>query len=203
MVVGNPSDGTEPCVQRLVTGSYLETGMRPQGLAGAGLSAFRSPRQSYSLTLWHMTYERIWQKVLGPGEVVQHEFSISKRYRMINMIVWLVIGVACIFFPPAAIPIIAFALIYFGWYLKIANAYAFTDHRVLIHTGWLSTKLISTDYSKSTAVTVHAPVLSRIGFHTGSIKIDSAGTNRDNLVLKNIEHPYEVKKKLDEMRKHH
>lgn len=36
--VENPIADTEPRVQQLSDGSYLETGMEPQGLAGAGLS---------------------------------------------------------------------------------------------------------------------------------------------------------------------
>src|SRR3989344_772548 len=38
-----PITNTEPCVQRLVIGPYRETGVGPQGLAGAGLSVFCSP----------------------------------------------------------------------------------------------------------------------------------------------------------------
>lgn len=34
-----PDEGTEPHVQRLFIGSYRETGMEPQGLAGVGFCA--------------------------------------------------------------------------------------------------------------------------------------------------------------------
>lgn len=151
-----------------------------------------------------MNYEHIWKKTLGPNESVKLAFSVGNRYRMTGLIVWCLIG--ALFLLGATwlgIALIAFAAFYFGFYIRAANAYAFTDHRVLIHTGWLSTKLISTDFSKITDVTVHEPFLSRVFFHVGTIEIDTAGTNREDVVLKNIEHPYEVKKKLDELRHNH
>jgi uncharacterized membrane protein YdbT with pleckstrin-like domain len=153
-----------------------------------------------------MSYEKIWTKTLGPNETVKYDFSVGGRYRKIGLIIWCVVGVLCLLTVIGAgigILIIAFAAFYYGFYLKAANAYAFTDHRVLVHRGWLSTKLISTDYSKITDVTVHEPFFSRVFFHTGSIEIDTAGTNRTDVLLKNIEHPYEVKKKLDELRRQH
>jgi uncharacterized membrane protein YdbT with pleckstrin-like domain len=150
-----------------------------------------------------MEYERTWKKTLGPNESVKHEFSIGKRYRMAGLIIWCVIGALFLFgLAPLGIFIILVAAFYYGFYLKAANAYAFTEHRVLVHRGWLSTKMISTDYSKITDVTVHEPFFSRILFHTGKIEIDTAGTNRQDVVLNHIEHPYEVKKKLDELRHH-
>ncbi len=153
-----------------------------------------------------MSYEQIWKKTLGPNESVKYDFSIGNRYRKIGLIIWCVVGalfLITIVGAPVGIFIIALAAFYYGFYLKTANAYAFTDHRVLVHRGWLSTKLISTDYSKITDVTVHEPFFSRVFFHTGSIEIDTAGTNRKDVILKHIEHPYEIKKKLDELRRQH
>lgn len=149
-----------------------------------------------------MEYQNIWNKVLNPHEEVKYEFSIGKRYRKISMILFCVIG-AVFLIPPMTVFGVFFILVilfYFGFYLKVANAYAFTGDRVLIHKGWLSTKLISTEYQKITDVTVHEPFISRILFKTGSITINTAGTSTQEIVLKNVEHPYQVKKKLDELR---
>lgn len=118
------------------------------------------------------------------------------------MILFCIIG-AVFLIPPMTVFGIFFILVilfYFGFYLKVANAYAFTGDRVLIHKGWLSTKLISTEYQKITDVTVDEPFISRIIFKTGSITVNTAGTSAREIVLKNIEHPYQVKKKLDELR---
>jgi len=153
-----------------------------------------------------MDNQKIWKKTLGATESVKHEFSIGRRYRKICFILWALVGalfLPTIFLTPMGIIIIALAAFYYGFYLKVANAYAFTDHRVLIHTGWLSTKLISTEYSKITDVTVHEPFLSRIIFKTGSLQINTAGTSSEEIMLKNVEKPYEIKKRLDDLRGHH
>jgi len=150
-----------------------------------------------------MNYEHIWRKTLGSSESVKYEFSVGNRYRMFGLIGWGLVGVLLFFsMMPLGVVVIAVVAFYFAFYLKVANAYAFTDHRVLIHTGWLSTKLVSTEYQKITDVTVHEPFFSRIFFHTGSLEINTAGTNREEVILKHIEHPYEVKKKLDDLRGH-
>ena len=148
-----------------------------------------------------MDYKQIWGKTLNTSEQVKYEFSVGDRYRMTGLVVWVLIGALLMFSSVQyGMIVILFSVFYFGFYIRAANVYAFTNQRVLVHRGWLSTKLISTDYQKITDVTVHEPFLSRVFFHVGSLEIDTAGTNRKDIVLKNIEHPYEVKKKLDELR---
>ena len=155
-----------------------------------------------------MEYQKIWDKVLNPNEQVKYEFSISKRYRKFGSTFFVILGAVLILLGIfAATGVWVFGLIlilvgsgYYGFYLKVANAYAFTDRRVLVHIGWLSTKMISTEYQKITDVTIIEPFLSHILVHTGTLKIDTAGTSKEEIVLKNIERPYEVKKKLDELR---
>ncbi len=144
-----------------------------------------------------MDNTHIWDKTLGSGEAVRYEFSVGSRYRVVASIFWS--GWSLLLTLGLGIPI---AIFYYFFYLPRARAYAFTDHRILIHTGWLSTKLISTDYQKITDVTVKEPLFQRLFFRTGTIEIDTAGTNRQDIVLSHIEHPYEIKKKLDELRGH-
>lgn len=43
-MVENPNEDTEPRVQRLFVGSYRETGMGPQGSAGAGFNVYMTSR---------------------------------------------------------------------------------------------------------------------------------------------------------------
>lgn len=151
-----------------------------------------------------MTHEQVWKKTLGSNESVKLAFTVGKRYWMTGLIGWCIFGALLLIgAAPLGIVIILIAAFYYGFYIQAANAYAFTEHRVLIHTGWLSTKLVSIDFSKITDVTVHEPFLSRVLFKTGSIEIDTAGTNREDVILKNVEHPYEIKKKLDELRHQH
>ncbi len=146
-----------------------------------------------------MYYEKIWEKVLTDGEKVEYEFSYGERFLKVGLIGGIILSVLLM------IGIIGFILLPivifdFGFYLKKANAYAFTNKRVLIHKGWLSTHTTSIDYHKITDVSVVEPFLDRIMYHTGSILIDTAGMSGDDIILKHIEKPYEVQKKLNSLK---
>jgi len=149
----------------------------------------------------NQTYADIWQKTLSNNEEVNYEFSLGKRYRIGMFIFFGIIAVIITVFKAAiGIPALLLVAAYYLWYLKVSNAYALTNKRVLIHKGWLSTKMISVDHDKITNVTVDEPFVSKVFFNTGSLVIDTAGTGGKEIVLKNIEHPYEVKRKLDDLR---
>jgi uncharacterized membrane protein YdbT with pleckstrin-like domain len=148
-----------------------------------------------------MEYAKVWEKVLNPHEEVKYEFSVGKKYRKVSMIVFIIWGVIFLIPPitPLGVVVILIA-IFRNYYLKVSNAYAFTNDRVLIHKGWLSTKLISTEYQKITDVTVRESFLNRVFFRAGSIMVNTAGTGGEEIVLQNVEQPYQIKKKLDEIR---
>ncbi len=147
-----------------------------------------------------MNYEKIWNKTLGSDEKVEYEFSIGSRYIKFGLIVWGIISLPFLFAAGFGILIFLIALFYYGFYLKVANAYAFTNKRVLIHRGWLSTHTTSIDYSKITDVHIQEPFFDRIITHTGHIAINTAGTTLHEVILKHIESPYEIKKKLDALK---
>ncbi len=149
-----------------------------------------------------MNYKKIWEKVLSADEKVEFEFSIGSRYINFYLIIWAIVILPFLFIKSVGLSIqvvivFLFVLFYYGFYLKMANAYAFTDKRVLVHKGWLSTKLISIDYSKITDIKVREPFLSRVITSTGQLLINTAGTNLHEVILNHIETPYEVKKRLD------
>ena len=145
-------------------------------------------------------YEKIWGKTLGSDEKVEFEFSIGSRYIKLGLIAWAIISLPLLAAFGFGILTFLIALFYFGFYLKKANAYAFTNKRVLIHKGWLSTQLTSIDYSKITDVFVQEPFFDRVITHTGHIAINTAGTTLHEGILKHIESPYELKRKLDSLK---
>ncbi len=145
-----------------------------------------------------MNYQKIWSKTINSNEKIIHEFSIGGRYLKFNLILWAIPSLLLLFAGGLGIIIFLIAFFYFEFYLKIANAYAFTNKRVLIHTGWLSTKTVSVDYNKITDVTVNEPLFDRIFTKTGHLTINTAGTGEKEVVLKHVASPYELKKKLDE-----
>lgn len=135
----------------------------------------------------------VWQKILSKDEIVKEEFSISNRYIKIWGIVSVVITSISIVIPI----ILAF---YYFFYLKRANIYAFTNKRILIHKGWLSTHLTSVDYHKITDIHVKEGFFERIITKSGSLIIDTAGTSGEEIILKNVANPYKLKKLLDELK---
>jgi len=147
-----------------------------------------------------MNYEKIWNKTLSSDEKVEYEFSIGNRYIKFGLIIWGIISLPFLFASGFGIIIFLIALFYYGFYLKVANAYAFTNKRVLIHRGWLSTHTTSIDYSKITDVYIQEPFFDRIITHTGHIAVNTAGTTLHEVILKHVESPYEVKKKLDALK---
>lgn len=150
-----------------------------------------------------MKYQKIWNKTLSEDEEVRYEFSVGDRYRVLGTIAWSLIGLLLMsgentgfgFF------IILVALFYFGFYLKEANAYAFTNKRILIHQGWLSTKLNSIEYHKVTDIYIKEPFISRIITRTGIFVISTAGTGHKEVTLKHVDSPYEIKKRFDQITK--
>jgi len=146
-----------------------------------------------------MEKSNIWDRTLSSNEVIKKEFSISNSYIKIGLIFWLIFG-GILLLGGIGIFIIPIVLFYYLFYLKQANHYAFTNKRVLIIKGWLSTKLTSIDYDKITDITVLEPFLDRLIYKTGSLAINTAGTSLHEVVLQHIEDPYKIKQELDEIR---
>ena len=154
-----------------------------------------------------MKYANVWSKILNHNEEVKYEFSIGDKYRKFRLIFNLVIssfflllaliGQSYFLFKVTIVAVIL-SIVWF-WYQKVSNAYAFTDRRVLIHHGWLSTKAQSVDYTKITEVSVSEPFLSRVITGSGDMSIHT-GNITDALILKSVSQPYEIKKKLDSFR---
>lgn len=156
-----------------------------------------------------MQYEYIWKKILNPNEEVKYEFSIGALFRFLmslflGLIIFVLLGsLSYLFFAwplwPAAVFSAALFLL-FNWYLKIANAYAFTNKRVIFYRGWLWTRLITADYDQITDVTVEEPFFERIIFDTGYLYVNTAGTDYQEISFLHISRPYEAKKALDGLR---
>jgi len=141
-----------------------------------------------------------WQKILMPREKIIYEFSIGEGFRRLGLVVGIVIGIITAPLYGLGVIIILASIFYFGWYLKIANIYAFTNKRILIYQGWLSTHLTSVDYNKITDIKVKEPLFDKILAGDGSLIINTAGSDLPEITLFHISQPYEKKKKLDKIR---
>lgn len=144
--------------------------------------------------------KEIWDKVLSTGEELKYEFSVGENYIKTYLVVWGVISVLLLFAAGLGILTFIIAYVYYKIYLPKAHIYGFSNKRVLIHTGWLSTSMTSVDYNKITDVYVTETFLDKQLTHTGHIAINTAGSSGKEIVLHHVASPYEIKKKLDELR---
>lgn len=147
-----------------------------------------------------MKYQEIWDKTLSSDEKVEYEFSIGKKYLKLGFIVTTIWSIPLLFLAGLGILTFLIGLFVYCFYLKKANAFAFTNKRVLIHRGWLSTRITSIDYQKITDVHISEPFFDRVFTKTGNMAINTAGSNNLEIVLQHIEAPYEMKKKLDALK---
>lgn len=155
----------------------------------------------------YLVYEKIWKKSLSADEEVLHEFSVSDRYRYFNIFTMgllVIIGsIPGFFWSPFfvlllfLVPVFIISCIYYGLIMKLSNAFAFTDKRVVVHKGWLNTCMTSAEYDKITDVSVTEGFVEKIITHSGTLLINTAGTTFHELPLEHVESPYELKKKLD------
>lgn len=145
-----------------------------------------------------MQYEHIWKKVLADHEEVVYEFSVSQNYIIFCTIIYSLFSLVLSIFI-IGIPLLLYVLFYYLFYIKVANAYAFTNKRILIHKGWLTTVLTSVDFNKITDTYVVEPFLQRVFTKSGNLVVNTAGTDLYEIILRDVDSPYEVKKKLDEL----
>jgi len=153
-----------------------------------------------------MHYHQIWNKVLGAGESVEWEFSLSPRYLNLNLFFWTFIAVAVlgfgfyhIAFFFAGVTIFFSAFFYFALYLRWANLFAFTNKRILIHRGWLSTSMVSVNYSKITDTEARQSFAERLIYNSGVLLVNTAGSSDQEIVITKVGEPYLLKQKLTEL----
>lgn len=147
-----------------------------------------------------MDYTAIWQRALNENEPILYEFTVGAGFRRLGLITWCILSAPFILLFGLGFLFMAVGLFYFYYYLPVANAYAFTDRRVIIRRGWLSTSLTSVDYDKITDLSVIEPLFDRIASGTGHVLIDTAGTDYKEIMLLHVQAPYEVRKRLDQLR---
>jgi len=138
---------------------------------------------------------QVWEKVLSKGETLEYEFSISDKSIKGSLIGSIIIGIPLLFLWGLGIIVIAMGIFTF-FTAKKFNNYALTNKRILIHSGWIATKLTSVDYNKITDISVTESAVT----HLGKIFINTAGSMGHEIILKNIQNPYEIKKKIDELK---
>lgn len=85
------------------------------------------------------------------------------------------------------------------YWINLANKYILTTRRVIIKTGLFTNKLSSALYDKITHIEVEQGFIDRLFLNHGKIIINTAGSNKDELVLKYVESPIQFKNLLERL----
>lgn len=152
--------------------------------------------------------QNLWNKALGQDERIEWEFTLSSRYLNISLFLWtgislviIALGFLNIVFFFAGIAVFAISYFRFGFFLRWSNLFAFTNRRVLVHRGWLSTSMMSIDYSQITEIEARQGFTQRMLYGSGTLMINTAGSSDQEAVIENVQDPYILKQKLAELMK--
>lgn len=85
------------------------------------------------------------------------------------------------------------------WHLYNANRYIFTTRRVMIKKGLFSVKLTAVLYDKITHIEVDQSFVDRALLHHGDIIINTAGSNKNEMILHYVDYPMELKNLLERL----
>lgn len=90
------------------------------------------------------------------------------------------------------------ALILSIWHYH-AHRYILTTRRVIIKKGLISVKLISALYDKITHIEVDQSIIDRLIMRHGTIIVNTAGGNKDEIKILNIDKPIQFKNMLERL----
>src|SRR5260221_477574 len=80
-----------------------------------------------------------------------------------------------------------------------SNHYLLTTRRVIIKKGYFTVKLTTALFDKITHIEEDQGFIDRIVLHHGTILIHTAGSNKDELVLRYVEEPIQFKNLLERL----
>lgn len=84
-------------------------------------------------------------------------------------------------------------------FLYHANRYLLTTRRLIIKRGVLTVKMTAALYDKITHIEVVQSFFDKLFMHHGTIIVNTAGTNKDEIVLKYVDYPIEFKNLLERL----
>lgn len=124
-----------------------------------------------------------YKKFLAPNEKIVAVFD----YATTDFISGLIIGIIL------APVLLGIYIIFWNIYQKLTIKYLITNKRVIIKRGLIGQSAISADYSRITDVSVEQGIFGRLLLHSGTIFLNTAGGDTEELELKWIQNPFSVK----------
>lgn len=96
--------------------------------------------------------------------------------------------------------VVAFVLAWWRmWILDISTRYLLTTNRIVVRKGVLTVKIASALYDKITHIEVEQGFVDRVFLNHGTVLVNTAGSNKDELILSYIEAPIEFKNLLERL----
>jgi uncharacterized membrane protein YdbT with pleckstrin-like domain len=84
-------------------------------------------------------------------------------------------------------------------HLHHSNRYLLTTRRVIVKKGVFNVKLTAALYDKITHIEMDQGFFDRIALHHGTIIVNTAGMNKEGIVLKFVDYPIELKNLLERL----
>lgn len=85
------------------------------------------------------------------------------------------------------------------WALDMSTKYLLTTRRIVVKKGLLSVRIATALYNKITHIEVEQGFMDRVFLNHGTVIINTAGSNKDELVLGFIEAPIQFKNLLERL----
>jgi uncharacterized membrane protein YdbT with pleckstrin-like domain len=149
--------------------------------------------------------KKIKEKIISPQEKILAEFGVAKIYSgfwiFLGFLILIISVIVSLFYISDFWLAILFglALIFYGFYLRLAYFYFITDKRLVYYYQFLHTQLISVDYQKITDLSVKENFLEKIFFGSGNLAINTAGGPKEEIIFSHIDNPHFIKRKIDEI----
>lgn len=133
--------------------------------------------------------QRFIIQIMLPGAVFILAGLVYAYFTQLNLAYGLIIG------------LIGSAIFSFlqTWLTYQANRYLLTTRRVIVKKGFFNVRLTSALYDKITHIEVDQSFVDRFFLHHGTILIHTAGSNKDELILRFVESPIEFKNLLERL----
>jgi len=137
-----------------------------------------------------------FKKFLTSKEKVIEIFSIGDNF--FKLYFYWGVFLSIISFGLLLLPFL-FLYFYYRFYFKRSYLYALTDKRIIALIGFVNKKVISVDYKNITDLNIKQNLFER-WLKIGNIYVNTAGSTEKELILKNIQHPEEVVRKINEFK---
>ena len=153
-------------------------------------------------TVSHQKHHKYWQRFLLPGEKPLHMFGISRLFIVVFWVgpgliataaaAWVLIVLSV---PLGAILMVVPASFFLAAILyRYFTHYVITDKRAMSRAGIIHKKFITVDLKSVTDITVRESFLERVLVGTAMIDLNTAGSDRVELVLKHVRKPFALRR---------